>query len=391
MSETPRDVPCRVLVVQRRLTHYRVPFFQQLREALALQRMELTVVHGQPDAADATREDGGRLDWATPLRGRQWAGARLSWLPLAEPLARADLVVLPQELRQLHVWSALLRPHAARMALWGHGQDLQAGAGRTAQVARSLKRWLTLRADWWFSYTDISASILRDMGCPIERITCVNNAIDGVALQAAVQVEREGDRAALRRSLGLAGLDDSAPLGLFIGSLVPERRFDLLLAAVGAVQRALPGFQFVIAGGGPQADALHAQAAGLPGVHCVGPVHGQRKAQWLAAADLMLAPAGMGLGLLEAMAGGLPLVTSDAPGHGPEAAYLVNGDNAVVTHAAAGELAQAVLTLLQQPVWADRLRAGGLASARQHTLQAMVRRFATGLAAWQAAPRRERT
>ena len=41
---------------------------------------------------------------------------------------------------------------------------------------------------------------------------------------------------------------------------------------------------------------------------------GLRKQQCLAVADLMLMPAGLGLGLLDALACGVPLVTSLAPG-----------------------------------------------------------------------------
>ena len=63
--------------------------------------------------------------------------------------------------------------------------------------------------------------------------------------------------------------------------------------------------------------------------------------------------------------------------------------NALVLDAQAGALAQAAQAVLQQPELAERLRQAGRETAAQHTLQAMVQRFADGLQAWQQAPRRE--
>jgi glycosyltransferase involved in cell wall biosynthesis len=377
----------RVLLVQRRLTHYRAPFFERLRTALAQRGMSLTLALGRADAAEAQRDDAADLPWATTVPTRQWAQGRAVWQSLGPLSSQADLVVLPQENRLLSNAPLLLRPHRLRVALWGHGRDLQADTGWKAQCAQAWKAQLTRRADWWLAYTAKSAAVFGAIGCPPQRITTVNNAVDTTALAAGVAELRRADLSGLRQSLGLT----MEPVLLFLGSLTAGRRLDLVLATAQLVRATCPGLQLVIAGTGPAAAQVQAWAQGVPGVHCVGAVHGLRKQQWLACADALLMPTQLGLGLLDAMASGVPLVTTTAAGHGPEIAYLQSGHNGLAVAPDAETLAQATLTVLQQPALAARLREGGLRTAATHTLDAMVQRFADGLQAWRDAPRRGAT
>lgn len=384
MSELGSSAPTRVLIVQRRLTHYRVPLFERLRDTLQASGVALTLAVGEATADEAKRADAGELKWAVKLPRRNFIGGRLVWQPLAPWVARADHVVLPQETSQLHNLPLLLRPGRCRVALWGHGRDLQARAGASAFAAQALKSVLSRRADWWFAYTSKSASIFEAMGCPVERITTVNNAIETAGTSAAVNQMRTNGLRTIRRECGLG----EGPMGLFMGSLTAGRRLDLLIDMTREVQRTQPDFQLVIAGDGPFAEALNQCAAGAAGVHCVGAVHGSEKVRFMAAADVMIAPAHLGLGVLDAFACGVPLVTTLSPGHGPEIAYVVDGQSGLVTAPHAMALASSVRAILQTPALAEHLRQGGLAAARMYTLDAMVQRFARGLLAWRAAPRR---
>lgn len=372
----------RVLLVQRRLTHYRAPFFERLRAASAERGLSLTLAVGRADAAEGLRNDAADLPWATLLPTRAWADGRLVWQTLGPLRAQADLVVLPQENRLISNLPLLAMPQPCRVALWGHGRDLQADGGLAARCAQAWKAAFTRRADWWLAYTAASAAEFEALGCPAQRITTVNNAVDTSALAEGVAALRSGDRAGLRRTLGLG----DGPVLLFLGSLVAGRRLDLVLAAARRMRAACPGLQLVIAGTGPDAARVQALARDAPGVRCVGAVLGLRKQQWLACADAMLMPAQLGLGLLDAMAAGVPLVTSTAPDHGPEIAYLRSGVNGLAVAPEPQALALASLSVLQQPELARRLREGGLQTAGTHTLDAMVQRFADGLLAWRAAP-----
>ena len=50
-----------LLIVQRRLTHYRVPFFERLKESLSQDDINLTLVVGKPNPEELKKKDGGEI------------------------------------------------------------------------------------------------------------------------------------------------------------------------------------------------------------------------------------------------------------------------------------------------------------------------------------------
>ena len=376
-----------MLIVQRSLTQYRVPFFEALCIALAARGVRLRLVVGDPTPAERARGDEGVLSWAEHVACRYAMGGRLCWQDLRPCLGGVDYVVVAQENKLLFNWRLLLRPPAdLRVALWGHGRNFQAGGledGRTRGLSERFKCWLSRRPDWWFAYTELSARSVRGFGYPAQRITTLNNAVDSAALRCKVAHCRAGDLAALRRRLGLG----SGRVGLFLGSLYREKRLDLLLDAAQLVRASMPDFQLIIAGGGPEEQAVRHRAAGLDWVRPVGPIAGARKIEWLAIAEVLLVPGAVGLGLVESFAAGVPIVVCEGGGHGPELAYLESGVNGLLVPSTTQAYASAVLSLLQDPRLAQRLREGCLAAADIYTLEAMVTRFCDGVDAWRAAPR----
>ena len=372
--------PDTLVIVQRVLTHYRVPLFEALRDRLRYEGFVLRLVYGDAAAHERSRELEAVLPWAVHAPCHYAAGGRLCWQSMGDGLKGADFVVVAQENRLLNNLPLLLAPQAFRVGLWGHGSNLQARGGDAP--AQRFKRLLTRRADWWFAYTERSAELMR-RDAPAERITVLNNAIDTRTLRESVAAASRLPRAALRQSLG-AG---PGPLGLFIGSWYPDKRLDLLLDAASLVHAARPDFQLVVAGAGPLADVLQQRAGALPWVRLLRPLHGADKARWLAAADLLLNPGTIGLGILDGFAGGLPMLTTDGD-HNPESAYLQPGRNGLVSAAAPQPFADAVLSLLADEPLRARLGAQAAADAQRYTLEAMVDRFAQGLVAWRQSERR---
>ena len=100
----------RVCIVQRRLTHYRVPLFVALRELLAERgiQLELLVGRGTPD--EEKKHDIGELSWAQYIPTHYLAGGRLCWQPVWRYLAGADLVVVTQESKLIQNHLLLLAP-----------------------------------------------------------------------------------------------------------------------------------------------------------------------------------------------------------------------------------------------------------------------------------------
>ena len=110
------------------------------------------------------------------------------------------------------------------------------------------------------------------------------------------------------------------PLIAFAGRLVHEKGVQTLLAALPTLRRRHPGLRLAVAGTGPLADELHAEARRLRVARAVdwwGFVPAAQVATLLAAADVMVVPSSyepFGLVALEAVAAGTPVVVSDAGG-----------------------------------------------------------------------------
>ena len=111
----------------------------------------------------------------------------------------------------------------------------------------------------------------------------------------------------------------------------------------------------------------------------MGGVRGERKAQLLAAADLMLNPGLVGLGILDAFVAGLPMLTTDCGLHSPEIAYLQSGDNGLMTTDDMAKFVDAVVSLLQDPAMAQRLQAGALRAGELYSIEHMSDRFCAGI------------
>lgn len=373
----------RVVCVQRRLPHYRESFFEALRGALEAQGVEFVLVAGEPTPQERLKQDEGTLAWAERAACRYFLGGRLCWQDARPWLRQADLVVVTQENKLLFNWLPLLLPaRYPRLALLGHGRDSMA-AGPVALTAQRLKAWLSRRADWWFPYTDKSAAVVRGFGFPAGRMTTINNAADTSSLRAELQACRAPGRDALRRSLGLG----SGPVGLYIGSFYGAKRLDLLLEAARTVRARHPGFELVLAGAGPEGPAIAASVSTLPWVKLVGVVKGRDKASWMAAADLLLLPAAVGLAIVDGFAAGLPTITTNGPGHGPEIEYLEPGVNGLVTERDPLSYADAVCRILDDEHLARGLSAGAETTASAVTQQAAVERFARGIVDCLRAPR----
>ncbi len=140
---------------------------------------------------------------------------------------------------------------------------------------------------------------------------------------------RTETRAALVAETGLA-IPAEVPLLIGVGNLIPLKGHDLSISALAHV----PDAHVIIAGTGPEAEALRRQARELgleARVHLLGSVKPDALARWLAAADLFVLPSereGLANAWIEALACGTPLVISD-----------VGGAREVVTSPSAGRLA----------------------------------------------------
>jgi glycosyltransferase involved in cell wall biosynthesis len=366
----------RVAIVQRDIPNYRVAFLNLLSEALAGKGIELTVFAGKAHQREGFVDALDELRCGVRVKNLD-LGAKIYWQPIFRRLQRYDLVIVDQANAALLNYALFLsrwgirRP--PRLSYLGHGMTMQ--SEHSGLLRRWLKRTLTGAVDYWFAYTQISADIIAETGYPHDRITVVNNSVDtGEILEAAENVRRKGHDA-VRQALGLkAGF-----MAVFCSRLYEGKKLDFLLEATAIVWRHAPDFQCVIIGDGPERSRIEAAARDMPWIRFTGALYGRQKANYLAAADVMVLPAWVGLSILDGFAASLPIVSADFRNHSPEIAYLAHGRNGLMTAAEPEAYAMALLSLRNDP---DRRAAMSLMAAesgRRYSLDHMVERFAEGV------------
>jgi glycosyltransferase involved in cell wall biosynthesis len=364
----------RVVLVQRRMTHYRVPLFERMRATLGQRGIDLDVIHGDPMPGEALKGDGGRLAWAQHVPSHYVLGGRLCW-QWAWPVIRgADLVIVTQENKLLlnHVLQAFR--FLVPLALWGHGRNFQSHSVRG--MRERLKRLLVPRSDWWFAYTEASADIVRGLGFAPERITVLNNAVDTVALAAELHALRGTGDAALRSDLGL----QDGPVGLMLGSLYADKGVAFVLDAARRVRAQIADFQLLIVGDGPERALVESAVGADSWMHWAGVCRGRDKARCLRVASIVIAPFGIGLVVLDSFVAGAPMVATASHGHGPEFAYLKHGVNCVIASPEPQACAADVVALLQDEPRRTALARAGVADALGLTVDHMAERFCDGIA-----------
>ena len=143
------------------------------------------------------------------------------------------------------------------------------------------------------------------LGVPPEKVTVLRNGVDLGGFKPV-------DRASARAALGLDG-----PTLLSVGHLIERKGHALTIEALAA----LPGWQLLIVGSGPERAALEALAARFGVSHrvrLVGQVpHAELPTYYTAADMLVLASEREGWAnvLLESMACGTPVLASPIPGN----------------------------------------------------------------------------
>ncbi|WP_329119660.1 glycosyltransferase family 4 protein [Streptomyces sp. NBC_01465] len=364
----------RAVVVQQYVPGYRVAFYQHLARELASRDIELTVAHGRPWGKDVRRADACALAGTVqlPQCTLSLAGRHLVWRSLGRVTRDCDALILGQSLHSLENYRALLGAGGPPVGLWGHGTTYT----RTPSAPlRAAKRALTLRARWFFAYTEKGARQVIGDGFPEQRVTVVRNTVDTRALEAAGARVAPSELAALRAEFGLT----PGRSALYIGGLDAAKRIPFLLAAAARTGELLPGFRLLVAGDGAHRHLVEEAAqAGAP-VAYVGTASDERKARLGAVTDVLLVPGAVGLAAVDSFALHSPLVTTPDAAHGPEFEYLQHGRNALVVDGDADAYGAAVAQLLTRPVLLGNLRSACRVDAQLFTVEDMARRFADGV------------
>ena len=368
----------RVLVAYKYVPQYRRAFFERLRARLTRDRVDLDLIYGDTVGDEVTKADAVRLDWAIHVPNRYFdLGKRPAvYQPIARTALSYDLVIIEQANRLLvnPVLLAMNKCRLTRVAYWGHGKDFQ---GEDHTLARAVKRALVCHACWWFAYNELSAAVVRDAGFPGERITSVMNTIDNEVLAAHLREISPSEVEQQRGKLGLRGQN----VCVFVGGMYDKKRLGYLLTACTIVQQAIPDFEILFMGSGPDRPLVHEFAARHRWAIVCGPTFGREKALNLKLAKLLLMPGLVGLAIVDAFVSEVPIVTTGVSYHSPEIDYLRDGVNGVIISEPDNvtRYSNEIIALLNDERRLSDLRCGCREAAKVYTIDSMVSRFADGI------------
>lgn len=363
----------RVVFLQEYLPQYRVPLFELLREEARSTGIELVVAAGEPNATQARRGDSVALDWVLPIRQREFRllGRRLAIRSTRQLTKNADLVVMEQARRNIDLYAALLRRSGPRVALWGHGSDRVKTPSR---LDARVSRWALKKAHWFYAYSEGAAAAVAMQGFQSDRVTVLNNAIDTSALKLAIKSLNPGRLRELSTKLDLRG-----KTAVYVGALDTYKRIPMLIESAIAAHAIESDFRLIIAGDGVERPTVELADRSHSFVHYVGPQFGDDKASFLAVADVLVSPGSVGLSVLDSFTAGAPMITTRWPFHGPEAEYLEDGTNAIITDDSITAFTEGVVGVLSDRAKLDTLRQNCVADAERYTIENMADRFFDGI------------
>jgi glycosyltransferase involved in cell wall biosynthesis len=206
------------------------------------------------------------------------------------------------------------------------------------------------------------------MGVAPEKVTAIPNGVEPLFRPASAE-----EVAAFKRDKALP-----ARFLLHLGTLEPRKNLPMLVRAYGRLRRErdVPHALVLAGAKGWHYDAVFAEIQSLDlGSHVFLPgyVPFEEQPLWYSAADVFVYPAlyeGFGMPPLEAMACGTPVITSDTSSL-PEA--VGDAGLQVDPHDEAA-LAEAMWRAIDDAALRDRMRAAGLARARQFDWVDIARR-----------------
>ena len=369
----------KIAIIYKTLPRYRRDFFNGLRDMLAQNSIELLLLYGQPSVRDALKNDTVDLDWAVKVPSKifELGHSEFYWQPVLHYLKDVDLVIVEQASKLLVNYVLLLQNLLGirKLAFWGHGKNFQETSANL--LGEWIKRKVSIRVHWWFAYNEMSASVVRGIGFPGERITLVQNAIDTHFLTRALQELTQAQVEKVRLELNLY----SSNVGIYTGGLYPEKRISFLLESLQIIRSQIPDFEMIFIGGGVDAHLVEEAAAQHPWIHYVGPKFDSDKIPYYAISKIFLIPFLIGLSILDTFALGTPLVTTNAVGHGPEIEYLKNNVNGIMVADANNPqvYADAAILLLEKEEMRQMLVSGCQTARNVYTVENMIERFSQGV------------
>jgi len=367
----------KVVIIQRVLPHYRIPFFEKLAQVLAENNIELLVVYGQhrkntvPKSVDVDRP------WALKIKNYYFFSEsnEVIWQPCLLKALNADLVIIEQANRLLINYLFLLTRKLIKpkIALWGHGKNFQ--SVNPNGFLETWKKWLSKQVDWWFAYTQTSADLVKDIGFPVNKTTVIQNAICTESLQLARKAITKAQSDSLKKQLGI----NTVNVAIFCGGMYEQKKMCFLINACKNIREKVNDFHMIFIGAGPEAELVANFSTENNWVHYVGEKHNIDVVPYFAISKLMLMPGLVGLSVVDSFVLEVPIVSTDIPIHSPEFSYLEDGINANIVKYDVKVYSKQVSKLLNNDGTLKILKEGCKNSSLKYRLKNTITVFAQSM------------
>ena len=366
----------RVLIIYRFLPQYRIDFYNGLRNELAKEGVELSLVYGKYKGKESKKKDEIDLPWAVymPNKTINISNFEFIWQPAMKYVRGKDLVIVEQAHKNLINYLLIFQRkfRSFKLAFWGHGRNMQMAEG---SMANKVKRKMITFCDWWFPYTEGVKDYIMENNFREDRISVVQNAIDTRFLAAEYERVTEEEIASIKQELGI----NSDQIGLYCGGIYKEKRIDDLVEICDRIREQVPDFHMVIIGSGTDQAKVEAAAQARSWFHYVGPKFGAEKVRYFKMSKVFLMPGLVGLAILDCFATRTPMITTEYPFHSPEIEYLQDGENGIITPDDKNTYIARVVEVLQHDSVLATLVEGCAKSATIYNNENMVNNFKTGI------------
>jgi L-malate glycosyltransferase len=367
-----------VLLFQRMLPAYRVGVFRTLAQQLGI---VLCYTPDVPIAGVDPYDTVPDFPHVTLEGGFLLGGKKLFSQKVLTVLRerRPEVVICEFALGMVTFWKlVLLRPFLGyRLIGWMHGiksRDLLPGRKSLHYRLASL---LYRIPDAVILYDEERLSTVRARFPWLEgRSFVAHNTLDTATLLSTYETVCLRSRSAVREELGLR----RKHYLVFIGGLKRLKRLDLLFEAYAILKRSRD-LGLLIIGDGEERGRIDEIASLDPDVHVMGAIHGIKdSASYLYAADLLVIPGPVGLGIVHGFAFGLPIITCRSTVlravHSPEIVYLEAGKNGEFAELEGGDIASRIAAVLDDDARLIRMREAARATFQSSTrLESMVDGF----------------
>jgi len=372
----------KVVILKRYDRDFRIPLYDLMGEDLERRGIQFELVYGQPDRTEAKtiKDLISPHRWGKTVRNRYlYLGKRsICWQPVLRYTRGADLVIAQQGSRLLVNYLLQLKRifrKKPKLAFWGHGMNFQAMSQKSP--LERFKAFYSNYVDYWFAYNTLSKKVMADRGFPEEKIFALQNTIDSKEEGKLYDELSETEMRELREKLGIGQKD---LVGIYCGSLYPEKRMDFLIESLLEIKQELPHFHFVIVGDGIIKSQLLEWIRGNESwIHYVGSQFGRDKLKYFRLASFQAITGLVGLNIIDSFVTLTPLITTKNRLHSPEITYLQNRKNGIITENTKEDFGKAIMDFVKDADLQNTMIEGCRKAREEFTIENMAKNYLEGI------------